>query len=288
MTRLESIRDNTFLLGLNMNKATKEQKIQWLCQMIDNETDKPEDEIDFALIDECSTYLRELSDKAAEATKEQKQRILQQIKAHHNQTATGSAKVLRPKWRKVGKIVAIAATVATILLSTLTVIAKVSGYSSAWEYVKENIQKVLGLDAGDRVNDGGITLIKNDDVVAYHSIEELLESEGLDILYPAELPDGVRITKISQQIISEERTVYCYRFTDMDISFLASTQQTVFPDGLEKYEILQSQETIFYIRKTPEEIYQAVGYDGKYEYRICCSDYDALIKILNGIEEIEK
>ena len=288
MTRLESIKSNAFLLGLNMNKATKEQKIQWLCQIIDNETDKPEDEIDFALIGECSAYLRELSDKAAEATKEQKQRILQQIKAHHNQTATGSAKVLRPKWRKVGKIVAIAATVATILLSTLTVIAKVSGYSSAWEYVKENIQKVLGLDAGDRVNDGGITLIKNDDVVAYHSIEELLESEGLDILYPAELPDGVRITKISQQIISEERTVYCYRFTDMDISFLASTQQTVFPDGLEKYEILQSQETIFYIRKTPEEIYQAVGYDGKYEYRICCSDYDALIKILNGIEEIEK
>ena len=96
MTRLECIKNNTFLLGLNMSKATKEQKIQWLCQIIDNETDKPEDKMDFALIDECSAYLRELSDKATEATKEQKQRILQQIKARHNQTATKPAKVLRP------------------------------------------------------------------------------------------------------------------------------------------------------------------------------------------------
>ena len=162
MTRLECIKSNAFLLGLNMNKATKEQKIQWLCQMIDNETDKPEDEIDFALIDECSAYLRELSDKAAEATKEQKQRILQQIKAHHNQTAKHGAKVLRPNWRKVGRIVAIAAAVATILVSTLTVLAKVKGYSSAWEYVTENIQKIIGMDAGDRMNDGEITLIKHD------------------------------------------------------------------------------------------------------------------------------
>jgi len=31
----------------------------------------------------CSAYLRELSDKEAEATPEQKQRILQEIKARH-------------------------------------------------------------------------------------------------------------------------------------------------------------------------------------------------------------
>ena len=119
MTRLESIRDNTFLLGLDMNRATKEQKIQMLCQMIDNETDKPEEETDFALIGECSAYLRELSDKAAEATKEQKRRILQQIKAHHNQTATRSAKVLRPNWKTTRKVVAIAIAAALILTLTL-------------------------------------------------------------------------------------------------------------------------------------------------------------------------
>ena len=83
MKETRNIKNNDFLLGLDMSKATQEQKIQWLCQMIDNETDKPEDEMDFALIDECSDYLRELSNPEAKATPEQKQRILQEIKARH-------------------------------------------------------------------------------------------------------------------------------------------------------------------------------------------------------------
>ena len=288
MTRLESIKSNAFLLGLNMNKATKEQKIQWLCQIIDNETDKPEDEIDFALIGECSAYLRELSDKAAEATKEQKQRILQQIKAHHNQTATKSAKILRPSWRKVGRIVAIAATVAALLLSSLTVLAKVNGYSSAWEYVKENIQKITGLDAGDRVNDKGITLIKNDGVVAYKSIEELLESEELDIMYPSELPDGVQITKISQQIISEERIIYCYLFTDENLFITSSTVHSISKENLERHSRIENSSLTAYLVKKTDGDYQVVVYDGKYEYLIRCYDYDVLIKILNGMKGIEK
>ena len=286
MTHLECIKDNTFLLGLNMSKATKEQKIQWLCQMIDNETDKPEDEMDFALIDECSAYLRELSDKAAEATKEQKRRILQQIKAHHNQTATKTAKVLRSNWKTARKAVAIAIAAALLLTLTLSVIAKAKGYSSAWEYVKDNLQKIAGMDAGDRMNDKGITLIKNDGVVAYKSIEELLESEGLDILYPSELPDGVQITKVSQQIVSEERIVYCYTFNEQNTSILISTVKSVSSEDLSEYEILQTKNMIFYLEKTPEGMYQAIGFDDKCEYRVCCNDYNVLIKLLNGMKEV--
>ena len=288
MTRLESIKSNAFLLGLNMNKATKEQKIQWLCQIIDNETDKPEDEIDFALIGECSAYLRELSDKAMEATKEQKQRILQQIKAHHNQTATKSAKVLRPRWKTARKAVGIAIAAVLLLTLTLSVIAKVNGYSSAWEYVKENIQKVIGLDAGDRVNEGEITLIKNDGVVAYKSIEELLEAEGLDILYPAELPNGVQITKISQQIISEEYIIYCYIFTDENLSVLASTKSIVGTDDLKAYEPFIANNIKFYVRQRSDASYQAVGYDGLYEYQIHCKDYNTLTTVLKGMRGLEE
>ena len=288
MTRLECIKSNAFLLGLNMNKATKEQKIQWLCQIIDNETDKPEDEIDFALIGECSAYLRELSDKAAEATKEQKQRILQQIKAHHNQTATKPAKVLRPSWKTSRKIIAIAATIVLLLALTLTVIAKVNGYSNAWEYVKENIQKIIGMDAGDRVNEGNITLTKHDGVVTYNSIEELLQEEGYDIMYPSELPEGVRITKISEQIISEEYVIYFYKFNDENLSVSVSSQLSVLPEYLEKYEKAENSSMSAYLVKKETSYYEIVGYDGKYEYFICSNNYDVLMKILNGMKGIKK
>ena len=288
MTRLESIRNNAFLLDLNMTRATKEQKIQWLCQMIDNETDKPEDEMDFALIDECSAYLRELSDKAAEATKEQKQRILQQIKAHHNQTVTKPAKVLRPSWKTSRKIIAIAATIVLLLALTLTVIAKVNGYSNAWEYVKENIQKIIGLDAGDRMNEGNITLTKHDGVVTYNSIEELLQEEGYDIMYPSVLPEGVQLTKILEQVVSEERTVYCYMFSDQNISITASTIYSILEDDLEKHTKIESVSMKAYLMKAADNDYQVICYDGDYEYLIRCYDYDILITILNGMKGLEK
>ena len=83
MKENKNIKNNDFLLGLDMRKATREQKIKWLCQMIENEADKPEDERDASLLSECADYLRELSDKDAEPTPEQKQRILREIKARH-------------------------------------------------------------------------------------------------------------------------------------------------------------------------------------------------------------
>ena len=288
MTRLESIKNNTFLLGLNMNRATKEQKIQWLCQIIDNETDKPEDEMDFALIDECSAYLRELSDKAAEATKEQKQRILQQIKAHHNQTAKHIAKVLRPNWRKIGRIVAIAAAVATILVSTLTVLAKVNGYSSAWEYIRENAKTFFNMSPGSKVRDGEITLTKHDGVVAYQSIEELLQAEGYDIMYPSDLPEDVHIKSIIQQIISKERITYCYQFTDQSVSVAISTVPRISQNNLDKYERIETDVMLAYLISKQDGNCQIVSYDGKYEYLICGSDYDVLIDILNGMKGIGK
>ena len=288
MTRLESIKNNTFLLGLDMHRATKEQKIQWLCQIIDNETDKPEEETDFALIGECSAYLRELSDKAAEATKEQKRRILQQIKAHHNQTATRSAKVLRPTWKTARKVVAIAIAAALLLTLTLSVIAKVKGYSSAWEYVKENAKIFFNMSSGNTVKDGEITLTKHDGVVTYNSIEELLQAEGYDIMYPSELPEGVQITKILEQVVSDDYIIYCYRFNDEDVSIAVSTVSEILIEDLEKYERIESNFLSAYLVNKSDGAYQIVAYDGKYEYTICGIDYEVLIKILNSMRGIEK
>lgn len=288
MTRLESIKNNAYLLDLNMTRATKEQKIQWLCQMIDNETDKPEDEMDFALIDECSAYLRELSDKVAEATKEQKQRILQQIKAHHNQTATKSAKVLRPRWKTARKVVGIAIAAVLLLTLTLSVIAKVNGYSSAWEYVKENLQRIAGMDAGDKMNEGNITLTKHDGVVTYNSIEELLQEEGYDIMYPSDLPEGVKVTQISYQTVNDNYVLYCIQFSDPAVSVVISTQFNFSKEYLEQHEKLEHSLLNAYLVKQTSDHYQIIGYDEKHQYSIYGNDYDLLIKILNGMKGIEK
>ena len=84
MKEIKDIKNNDFLLSLDMSKATQEQKIRWLCQMIKNEVEKPEAERDNDLICECSDYLSELSDPSEEPTPQQMQRVLEQIKAQHS------------------------------------------------------------------------------------------------------------------------------------------------------------------------------------------------------------
>ena len=49
------------ILDEEFRKATKEQQIEWLCQIIQKEADKPEDQIDYDLIKECSDFLDELT-----------------------------------------------------------------------------------------------------------------------------------------------------------------------------------------------------------------------------------
>ena len=84
MKEMKDIKNNDFLLILDMSNATKEQKCRWLCQMISNEVEKPEAEWDIDLICECADYLNEFSDPSDAPTPEQMQRILEEIKANHS------------------------------------------------------------------------------------------------------------------------------------------------------------------------------------------------------------
>ena len=282
----EDVKSNAFLLGLDIKNMTKEQKIQWLCQIIDNETDKPEEEIDFALIDECSAYLRELSDTTEEATQEQKQRILQQIKARHNQP---TAKILHPRWNNPKRIVAIALAAAMMLsISIVAVIAKVKGYSSAWEYVIENIQNVNDMAPGETIESGEITLIKNDSVIVYQSIEELLQTEGYDILYPSELPEDIKALELYYHRVDDEHMVYAFKFTDINLSFAISSVPTVSSEDLKKYERMENNIWSAYLVEKENGDYQLIGFDGKYEYLICHNDYEILINIFSCMGGIEK
>ena len=270
----------------DIKNATKEQKIQGLCQIIDNETDKPEEERDLALIGECSAYLRELSNAKEKGTQEQKQRILQQIKARHNQP---TAKILHPRWNNPKRIVAIALAAAMMLsISIVAVIAKVKGYSSAWEYVIENIQNVNDMAPGETIESGEITLIKGGESIAYSSIEDLMQIEGYDILYPTMLPDGVEITGVFQQVVDKNHTIYALQFSDENLSVMVSNQKNLWQEDLEKHTQITITNMLCYVKQLPNGLYQAIAYDDKYEYIISYSDYDDLIMILNSMKGLEK
>ena len=77
-------------------------------------------------------------------------------------------------------------------------------------------------------------------------------------------------------------------FTDVNLSMVVSDKVTVSQKDLQKYEPYTIKNVVFYIYQRIDMSYQAVWYDGVYEYQICCKDYNALLTILNGMKEFEK
>ncbi|MBQ7335573.1 MAG: hypothetical protein IJW92_03765 [Clostridia bacterium] len=287
MTPQEPIKNNAFLLNLDMKDASREQKIAWLCQIIKNEVEKPEDQRDLDLIAECSEYLEELSDEESEPSPEQIEKALQETKQKYS-----TPQITKPTVRKKTKPfikLTIAATVAIlVLLSSLTVAAKVTGCGNAWEMVIENIQKILNMEVGDSYNENGITLIKGDENITYDSVQTLLSSEGYNILYPDNLPNDIRITKITEQVISDTHSVLTFQFSQTNLFMSISDVRNIEDEDLLEEERYETETMIFYIKSFPNGEYQAIGHDSNYEYIVVYNDYDALISILNNMKGIQK
>ena len=233
------------------------------------------------MILECTEYMRELSDANATLSQEQVESSLHEIKENHpisKGVKIGVAK--RP--RKLLKIAAAVAAILIISFSTLTVAAKMNGYSNALEFVVENIEKILKLESGETIEKDGITLIKGDKSVAYDSIEELISTEGYDILYPANLPNNIQVTKVALSKVNDDYMIFTFLFNDMNLSIFISNNFEISQEDLLTYELFETRETIFYIKAFSNGTYQAIGYYKNFEYRITYTNHDDLKMILEN------
>ena len=251
---------------LQFTNATKQQQIDWLCQIIKKEVEKPDDEVDYDLIQECTDFLEELMNAenppANLPTKEYSTN-------HHN------------PWLKA---IAVVAATLTILFTTVSVVAKTQGFGSAWEFVSQNVDKILKMKPGDTIEQGDITLIKGKESIIYPSIEELVEKENLNILYPSKLPENVRIQKITQQYMSDDSMMLSFQTNDPNLSFSVSTKASVSEQDVQHFEVYKLSNIIFYIDTKPDGVYHAIGYYEDYEYQIIYNNYDALISIIDNMK----
>ena len=287
MTPQEKIKNNEFLLSLDMSDASRDQKIAWLSQIIENEIQKPLEQQDLDLIAECTEYMMELSAGEITVPAERKEQALLEAKAN-NPAVEKKGRVIAKKPKLRLKIVAAIAALLVLSFSTLTVAAKVGGYSNAWDFVLENVGNISKMEPGDFIDGDGITLIKGGKSIAYGSIEELISTEGYDILYPSKLPNDIRITKITQQVVSETHIVWTFSFNNDGQSLSVSNLQQISSGDLSSYEVYETDKIVFYIKSFSNGSYQAIGYDQKYEYQIIFTDYESLITILSNMKGIEK
>ncbi len=279
-----------------MERKEQDEEISRLYRIIENELQKPEDEMDSSLIAECSDFIDELRQEQGDIPSPDYDRKLELIYAaleggdeEKLDQAPQMAKRLRLPRRKCVFIRLAAALVAILVLTmSLTVVAVRNGYSSAWAYVVENIKDIMNMSGGDTDENGGITIEIHNSSTQYSTIEELLEKEQLDMMFPSVLPEGVILQRVVQHDLEANVKMWDFQTNTDRFSIVVYDYYRAPLEKLESMIEYQTERLYFVIVQKEDHTYQAIAQQDGYEYVIRYEDYDGLIKILTGMKGIDK
>lgn len=283
------------LLGfLDSDRITNEQKIAILNHMIDQELEKSESEADMELIQECTAFIEELHDQKYQITDAKLESRLNAIKAgkSFSENATESvglrksSKVL-PRRRWIALVAAVITMVILASAMAMTAYARANGYSNAWEWVASRVKELSDMKPGKKEIDG-ITIIKGDENRTYATVEEFLQAEGLDILYPTVLPDGVKVEKIVQTFYGEGKFDLTFVFNTSSIQYSVYNFDLYRFQITDAYEVIECNNYAFSVLISSSGAYQANNISESYAYCISCENYDELKNIVNELEETER
>ena len=267
---------------------TKEQQIAWLQQIIEYEIGRPAEEMDCDLIKECTAFLGELTCADRPFTDEEIEEKLRNLKGEREQ-AKPTAQILSAPRSKKGckpwiKVIAVLAATFTVFFATLSIVAKARGYASMREFVRVNARKIVGMDTGDRISEDGITIIKPTGSETYSSIEELVEKEALHILYPTNLPDGVKLESIIQTHRDENTYRLIFNFSDKSFKMDITNQLYDIEENINEMVLYSMNNIDFYIAQVDENGYYAACQLNGLQYSIQCDGYDTMINLLNNMK----
>lgn len=263
-----------------MENLSDQDKVAYLFGIIDQEKDKPWDQIDFEKIEECSRHIgklmeSELPELTDERIEDIRKKNNERFKAAHHPA---------PKKRMLAKrMIGIVAAV-TVLLCVATI--TVSAYSEGMSIGEYIVYVAKNLFPGESVEHNGITFIHKEKTIVYNNIDMLIENEKLEIFYPTELPPDVYIKEIllSGDLLSKtEESKLIFVFNTSSIFFSVRNHQTVSIEYDNSTPFDTNIGTFYIIRK--EGMYQAVCQTETYEY-ILSTDDEAILKlILKGLKK---
>ncbi len=279
-----------------MERREQDEEIARLYQIIENELQKPEDEMDSSLIAECSEFIEELRQEQGEKQSIDSDKTPESVyakieggdKDRIRKSVQHTQKPRLPRQKRVLIRFAAAMVAVLILVMSITVVAVRNGYCSAWEYIAENIKEIVNMSDGEISESGNITLIKNDNTTKYSSIEELIEQEQLDIIFPSVLPDNVQFQKVTQHDIDEDKKKWDFQTNNEYLDIVVYNYYRNQYEELNDYNEYQMGDLKFIILELDENIYQAMSQFNGSEYVIRYNNYDELLKILTGMKGIDK
>lgn len=279
--------NNDFLIGLNLDHATDEQKIALLNRVIDNELNKPADEVDMSLVEECMAFIDDIDAGRFTKTDGQLYAALQKIMFESEQKKV-PASVQNAAWdyKRIVKYIGGIAAVLVLLLVSVTLTARINGYHNAYDWIVAQVGDTSA--SPDERPSEAIILYKGDEATEYDSIEALLQAENLNVLYPASLPQGTKIESLKLTTYEEGQFDLSFSFNSLHISF------SVCNFNLSDY-VITSEEALtlsvnghtFTVGPTPDGKFHANYVTDQYAYRLTCTDYDELLNMIEHLKSLD-
>ncbi len=241
------------------------------------ESSKSYEEMDGDLVTECVDFLMELEGKERLGKKEIEQRV-------ENIPFKGKAEVIRLTKKKIKTraVAAVAAVIAVLLmLLGITSIASDLGLS---ELIKNWGSEFWNLFEEGPVELDGITLYKADEEKTYSSINELVEAEGIELLYPSWLPENEKIVKIWYDVTNGAER-YTFQFNNPLHSMVVNIDSDLsesLKENLPKKEIAGM--TVYFDYRG-QNIQANFVYKNN-QYAVHSDTEENLFKIIENLEEI--
>lgn len=279
------------------SELKKEKLIAYLIHCIDQEYKKPLEEIDMDYIDECVEFLLDLQgidatltpevikEKVSEISKEWIEEENCNEKLDKGENKKKSKKKIK-KHVTVKRIWLIAACIG--LLVALFALASVAFEWSFFDDIIEKFGSVSQAPESEWFEVNGESVKKYSGNRLYDSIDEAKENERSDVLYPALLPDNIKITNLSFYYDQGYERL-SYVFDDNKISC-----QITFDSQIEEQYKEDATECVV-INEMPCYIYDMIDvgcvqiyfeYQGNtYEYTY--NDKQILINIIENLEEVQ-
>ena len=205
--------------------------------LLNEEISKPLGEMNSEAVDNYIKILLHLQDKHVELSPEfideQVRKIFHKEEIAEPETAKTTKKRINKK-----KVWLVAACIA--ILVALFSIVSVANDWNVFDFLSEKFGSVFSVPIEEKQEYNGITITNHGKNKNYKTVEEALGKENIDVLYPAVLPNDIKVTDIMlYQKNSTDKLLYSFSDPNLysDISFNASLPQSVKDEATETIEI---------------------------------------------------
>ena len=188
--------------------------------------------------------------------------------------------VAQPKTKsyRFKKALLIAAAV-VILACSASFVAMAFGFD-VFGYFRELISR----PAGATIEESGVTLVHFGEPIRYPSIEALVSTEKLNIIYPFKMPEGISVTVVSKVIGINGNGIIEIQTTNDNVCIYIDLSIENTDIAFTDCEKVEKNGIFFYIKKEINTAFAFAIHAGNY-YSIQANTYENLIMILDHMKE---